>query len=171
MKKYELILSLPGTLDDKEVEQEVQVVLETVKKISVDPQVNNLGKIRLAYPINQIRYGYYYSVVFNAEENDAAKLNRDLQLNKNLLRAVLNVYNEKVKPRQSLNISGMPPIKKDKEAEVKEKMSLNDVMTDQETTEEVVAKEKTENKKEVNIDDIDKKLDEILENGELTPGI
>ena len=165
MKKYELLLTLPGTLDDKEVEEEVQKAVDVIKEYSENPEVNSLGKIRLAYPIKQIRYGYFYTVVFETESTSTKDINKKLRLHKNLLRAILNNYNPKADVKQTLVVATSGPAK----AEVKEKVSLKDVIEDKVEEKKSAEKteEKTDKKAKVDLNDIDKKLDEILDSTEM----
>jgi len=171
MKKYELLLTLPGTLDDNEVEQEVQKAVEVIKEYSDNPKVKSLGKIRLAYPIKQIRYGYFYTVVFETDGEGTKAINKKLRLNKNLLRAILNSYNPKVDIKKNLVVASSTTTK----AEIKEKVSLNDVIEEKKPAELKDSKEKevkpaeevTSSKTKINLEDIDKKLDEILDSTEM----
>ncbi len=152
MKKYELLLVLPGTLDDKEVANHSQEVLELVKAGAQDVEMNNLGKMRLSYPIKQIRYGYYYTVVFNAEPKDVKILEEKLRLRTDVLRGIITHFNTNItaakKIAYSTNELGVTTMI--------EKTAAND--------------QAKEEKKEVDLKDIDQKLNEILDNG-LIPGV
>lgn len=123
MKKYELLLTLPGTLDDNEVKQEVESVVELVKEYSEgEVEKKSLGKIRLAYSVKQIRYGYYYTLVFEAEPTKMTELNQKLNLNKWLLRAIINIYNPAAK--DITPIFSSYPTKSVRHKEIKEKITL-----------------------------------------------
>jgi len=170
MKKYELLLTLPGTLDDNEVKEELNKITEVLKGFVEDPQTKHLGKIRLAYPIKQIRYGYYYTIVFEAEPKQIPQITKKLGLNKLPLRAIINVYNPDAKDLQ-LTMNSQTNTK----TVIKEKVSLEDVMSDvveekkeEPKKEEVVAKK---DDKPIDLNDIDKKLDEILDSTELVSDI
>lgn len=96
MKKYELLLVLPGTLDEKEVGKQVQEIKEAVNANSQDLELNNLGKVRLAYPIKQIRYGYYYTLVFNAEPVAVKVISDKLKLRADVLRSMISHFNTNI---------------------------------------------------------------------------
>jgi len=170
MSKYELLLTLPGTLDDNEVKQELGQVTEVLNEFVEKPDIKNLGKIRLAYPIRQIRYGYFYTIIFEVEPRVIPEMNKKLVLNKIPLRIIISKYNPGSGDIQ-LVMSSQPTFK----GNIKEKMTLDDVMTDQkeEKVGEVANRneniEKGVNKEEKSIDleDIDKKLDEILDSTEI----
>lgn len=166
MKKYELLLTLPGTLDDQGVEEEMRKVLEIIKNYNQEPEVNKLGKIRLAYPIKQIRYGYFYSIVFAAEPKDTLEINKKLRLNHGLLRAILSNFDSNKKTKQKLGFVSQSVAK----TKVKEKVSLEDIMEDKK--EEVKPKSEAPTKEsKVDLNDIDKKLDEILDSTNIVPGV
>ena len=148
MKKYELLLNLPGTLNDKEVEEELQKVLALIKDYGQEGKVDNMGKTRLAYPVKQIRYGYFYTIIFQAEEEKMQELNNKLRLNKGLLRAMISKYDEKVKVVKK--VSSVPQIR-------------DKVETKPDPTPVIKKEEKKPAPVKIDLEDIDKKLDEILD--------
>lgn len=157
MKKYELLLVLPGTLDEKEAETRSNEVLAVIKEKDANAELNNLGKTRLAYPIKQIRYGYFYTIIFSVEAEDLKALQIKFGLMPDLLRAMVTDYNEKFSTSQKISYA------------------TNDVGVTTaavEESEEVmdteVAPKKVDEK--VSMQDIDKKLDEILA-GDVIPGV
>jgi len=178
MKKYELLLTLPGTLDDNEVKQEIETVLGVVKEYSEgEVEKKSLGKVRLAYSVKQIRYGYYYTVVFEAEPGKIPELNQKLRLNKGLLRAIINIYNPAAK--DITPIFSSTPVKTPRRGDLKEKVTLEEVLSekseekkaDKKIEEKVVKKVDSSTKKStessLDLNDIDKKLNNILEGNDV----
>lgn len=161
MKKYELLLILPGTLDENEAAKRMGEILSLVKEHAQDVETHDLGKNRLAYPINQIRYGYFYTLVFNADVEGLKVLQKKLSLLRDLLRAIISIFNTSLTANQkiayttdTLGITTMAP-NAGEEPEAKF----------------VKAPVKAEPKDEkVNLEDIDKKLDQILD-GDIIPGV
>ncbi|MFA7654019.1 MAG: 30S ribosomal protein S6 [Candidatus Magasanikbacteria bacterium] len=152
MKKYELLLVLPGTLDEKEAEARAQEILNMIKEQASDAELHNLGKSRLAYPINQIRYGYYYTIVFTCDSSGLKLIQGKIHLMRDLLRTMISYFNTNLTSAQRISYttdsSGITTMAQS-EAEPKKKF---------------VATEK------VDLAEIDKKLDEILE-GDVIPGV
>ncbi len=144
MQKYELLLILPGTLDDNEAEKRLGEVVSVVKEHGENVETNNQGKNRLAYPVKQIRYGYFYTIVFEAEAAKARELQDKLRLMRDLLRAMITHFNTNVSTTQKINYT----------------TNSIGVTTMQESEEEV---KKEEKKEDINVEDINKKLDEILD--------
>ena len=64
MKKYELLVILPGTLDEGEVGVKISEITAMVGELSEGAKSEAMGKNRLAYPIKQVRYGYFFTVIF-----------------------------------------------------------------------------------------------------------
>jgi len=161
MNKYELLLVLPGTFDEKEVEIEANKVLVVVNEMSTNATANKLGKNRLAYPIKQIRYGYFYTVVFEAETDKIKILKNKLDLDKNILRSVITKYNEKMANAQKIAYFSTEGREEQEEDTIEEKKVFEPIKKE-ETKEEVKEEVKIDDVKPMDLKDIDKKLDEIL---------
>src|SRR3989344_76540 len=162
MKKYELLLVLPGTLDEKEAEKQVQEIKASVSANSQDVELNNLGKVRLAYPIKQIRYGYYYTLVFNAEAADVKVISEKLRLRADVLRSMISHFNTNVTAAKKIvystnevGVTTMMGKKGEREEPVK-------IMEKQ----PVVAPAA-----KVDLEAINEKLNEILDNENIIPGV
>ncbi len=160
MKKYELLLVLPGTLDDKEAETRSNEVLTLVKGSDEKAVMHPMGKVRLAYPIKQIRYGYYYTLVFSAENTVLKVLQNKLGLMRDLLRAIISVYNPDFNPAQKLASV----------AEVSENTAPTFVAEPAAEAEKAPEKAKKTVETKVSMQEIDKKLDEIM-SGDVISGV
>ncbi|OGH84508.1 MAG: 30S ribosomal protein S6 [Candidatus Magasanikbacteria bacterium RIFOXYA2_FULL_44_8] len=153
-KKYELLLVLPGTLDENAAAVRCEEIVSLVKESASDVEMNVLGKSRLAYPVKQIRYGYFYTIVFSAETDGLKVIKTKLELMRDLLRAMLSVFKTNLTATQriayatnELGITTMAP-----------------------QAEESVVEKKVVMDKQVDLAEIDKKLDEILD-GNVIPGV
>jgi len=159
MKKYELLLVLPGTLDEKEVGKLVQEIKESVGANSQDVELNNLGKVRLSYPIKQIRYGYYYTLVFNAEPGAVKIISEKLRMRADVLRSMISHFNTNVvaakKITYSTNEVGVTTMVEKEEPAEKVRVEMPAVSAP--TT-------------KVDLKAIDEKLNEILDNN-IIPGV
>ncbi|MFH1789648.1 MAG: 30S ribosomal protein S6 [bacterium] len=176
MKKYELLLTLPGTLTDQEVEDQISEIKNLIEQNACLPEINSLGKIRLAYPIKQIRYGYYYTIIFESEPENVAKISEKLRLNKLVLRSIFNKYNAKSPKDVRLSMTERPDEKikpTDRHDSMKEKITLQEIMSDKQTSEQDAIKTQPVIGTPVDVDlkEIDKRLDEILDGNDIVPGI
>ncbi len=191
-----MLCVLPGTLTETEVKELLQNVEDTLKKYGgTIAKTHDMGKNRLAYPMQHIRYGYFQLFYFSAEPEALAEIERRIRLIGKLLRIIIRGYNpEKVDPVEfisSANITpsattapekevaqipevtipkakkpAMPVVKKEeKPAEVSETTAEKaDLPADKK--EEKIAEEKPAPEKkgsEVTLEQIDEKLDELLE--------
>lgn len=163
MTHYELLCVLPGTLSEDEVAPVIEKVEATVKEAGVEKiEMHDLGKNRLAYPMKHIRYGYYRIVRFQAEPASVSQMQGKLRLISELLRAGIQTYNPETDD---------PVITHGRENQQKGAPAQKGAdLTLPEMAQAPVAKKKAapaveETKKEekVSMDNIDKKLDEILD--------
>ncbi|MDD2758490.1 MAG: 30S ribosomal protein S6 [Patescibacteria group bacterium] len=172
MKKYELLIVLPGTLDDKGAEEKINEITAMVGEFGEEAKATAMGKNRLAYPIKQVRYGYFYTVIFSAEPANTKKIQEKLNLNRDLLRGIIVLYNAKATSAQKITYFGTreetPAYVQEPEREEKVIIAETPVVAETPATEEkpVESVEETpvvvQPKKQLDLKEIDKKLDEIL---------
>ncbi|MFA6105629.1 MAG: 30S ribosomal protein S6 [Patescibacteria group bacterium] len=101
-KKYELLLVLPGTFDDKEVVGKADEIVNMVKELATDVELNSMGKNRLAYPIKQIRYGYFHAITFTAEPAALKVLEDKLRLHREVLRFLVSHFSTNLTAQQKI---------------------------------------------------------------------
>ncbi len=90
MNKYELLYIVGTQYTDPEVEKiQEQVLAEVTAVGGTIVRHENLGKIRLAYPIKKARHGTYIVVYFDAAPEGVNALNRKLTLTDEVLRHTL----------------------------------------------------------------------------------
>lgn len=180
MRKYELLLVLPGTLDEQEVEAKTGEVLAVINEYGQNTELTVLGKNRLAYPIKQVRYGYFYTVVFSAEPENVKKIEEKLKLSRGLLRAIVSHFNAALASNQKLTYfadtvsqeepeqvvidrTEAPAIQKIEEPTVAVETPAEDAMSEPAKEEPVKEEIRSAPKaKTLDLKEIDKKLDEIL---------
>ena len=148
---YELLYIIPllVTTDETSV-----ATIEHVAKILKDEGAeitkdDNLGKMKLAYPIKHIASGEYILVEFDAQTEKIKNIDRELRLFPGVLRHLI--------------------IKKDPKLAAKEETRKKERVLKEIEKSEEAEKAQPEEKKEpeergkVNLEDLDKKLNEILE--------
>lgn len=96
VEHYELLT----ILSSKTVEDEVEKILEKIKGdiIAEEGEITrakNLGKKRLSYPIQHMRYGYYLLVEFNLEQSKFRPLDKKLSLSAGIVRHQMIKVREK----------------------------------------------------------------------------
>lgn len=142
MKHYELLCIVPGKYTEEETEAIGKKVGETIKKIEGEiTATDNLGNNRLAYEIKGSQAGTFLVMEFNAEPARINELDGILKLMSEVAR--YQISNKKEKSKEEI----------EKEKLRQEKMAQK---AEAEKTEKAVPAEK------VSIEELDKKLGEIL---------
>jgi ribosomal protein S6 len=189
MNKYELLLVLPGTLDEKESAAKTEEVMSVIKEFGQETELKVMGKNRLAYPIQQVRYGYFYTIIFSADTENIKKIETKLRLTRGLLRAIIAHYNKALDGAEnSPRLTGMTAHVEADEAERNEVVAVVEtaepvteavepviaeetpvVAEEVEKIEEAPVEEKIKPAKApvMDLKEIDKKLDEILSSDNL----
>jgi ribosomal protein S6 len=159
MKKYELLLVLPGTLDENEAGVRAEEIIKLVKEHGEEVENTKMGKSRLAYPIKQIRYGYFYAITFTADSEKLKVLKEKLELQRDLLRSIITHFNAGYTASQKIvyatDASGMTVMRE-----------TETVTAADDKAEKVAIPDKNV---KVDLADIDKRLDEILGSETLMP--
>lgn len=87
---YELLYIVPATKTDEEVATVHKSVTALVTKYGTETKRDELlGKIKLAYPINHIRYGHYLMAYFEAKPDQVHALDEELRHSPDVLRHVI----------------------------------------------------------------------------------
>ena len=95
-QSYETIFVVTTANGDDAVKATVEKFTTLIASNGEITQVNDWGKRRLAYPINDLTEGYYTLVYFTAPANFAAELERRYNIDDNILRAIVLKDDEKV---------------------------------------------------------------------------
>jgi|AntAceMinimDraft_4_1070372.scaffolds.fasta_scaffold02398_2 small subunit ribosomal protein S6 len=186
MNNYEMLCVLPGTLAEDEVTPVVEKIKETLSNKEVQNlSVKDMGKSKLAYPIKHIRYGYFQLFHFDLDSEELQSLEKDVRLLSNIIRIVVKKYNPETAKDYVLATDPTALSAKEKPEEKRERRPFRKPAYEirkkeeeskkvEEIKEEKPIEVKTEDKKEetkkikikkeekISIDDIDKKLEEIL---------
>ena len=89
MKKYEIMFIVKTTMEDDQIKK----VADTVKNlISGDSKVidfKDLGKKKLAYPINKEVSGNYFLITAEATREVIAEFDRKIRINENVIRHLI----------------------------------------------------------------------------------
>ncbi len=160
IEHYELLYIVPISYSVDELKPITEKMVKLIKDYNGEiTKEENLGKLKLAYPIKQQGHGYYQLVEFNLPTNVLKSLNESLRLINEVLRFL--IVKKKIKTEKEL---------------IKEK-ALQDKLAKkkEEAIEKIKAakeepKEKTQEKDsqdKVSLEDLDKKLDELLDTDDI----
>lgn len=155
---YELLFIAPN----KFTETEAEAVTKKVEQIIANSKGEityreNWGKRKFAYPIKTYSHGYYTLLEFDLAGEKLAEFDRFLQLSDDILRH--QIVKKKVKSADQV----------EKEKKISEKIAAK---KEAKAKEEKIAEEKQEKAEKedqgkVDLKDLDEKLDNILNSGDL----
>lgn len=95
MRYYEAIYIANPSLEDEGLSRLVGVTKEFLKKRSGELLYEEvMGKKRLAYPVEKQRYGTYVLLQYKGDGVGNVQLNRDLELNENILAHMIVAIDE-----------------------------------------------------------------------------
>ncbi len=157
MKQYELLYIIASKFTDAEVEALMDKVSAMIAKHSATILRNeNIGKLRLAFPIKGQRNGSYILVHFDVEPTETAELDRELRLSDDILRHMLIERTPGADVRRYVLEAYQSPLTEEGHRRRDEKPRTPSMRPSSSSAAAVVVPE-------MSMEELDKKLDEILE--------
>ncbi|KKW42709.1 MAG: 30S ribosomal protein S6 [Candidatus Magasanikbacteria bacterium GW2011_GWA2_56_11] len=166
MKHYEMLAVLPGTLAEADVPPVATVIKETLERFGgTDVSLNDMGKSRLAYPMQHIRYGYFYLVHFRAEADRLKEIQERVRLVNNVLRFVVRAFDSEsqILDTAKLNLTPVANVVGGSETETAPAPAREPRREYRSPVKEKAAEETRGTEPTVSMEDIEDKLDQILE--------
>ena len=160
---------LPGTLAEDELPNRLEGITKTITDLgATNVATEDMGKNKLAYPMKHIRYGYFFLLTFTAEGTAIPAMQEKLKLMTELLRCLFTAVNPDKKEAQQKRLAAMQAHMQKTAAQqqpAEEPKEETPPAAPAAPAAETPAPEKKEEpkKKDVSMEDIDKKLDEILD--------
>lgn len=153
---YELLYIVPSNFSDTEIDGITKNVSALIEKIGAKiERTENLGKIKLAYPIKKVRHGTYILIYFSLEDlSILPKLDTDLKHSDEVLRHIFVKREDGIPVENVVLTSYREPLTPEgKRATTR---------PEKEAPKQRPLKKKQEEDK-MSTKDLDKKLDEILD--------
>lgn len=94
--KYETIFIIDANLDEEQITGLVEKFKSLISEAGEVETVDEWGKRKLAYPINDVAEGYYVLVNFSAEPDFPRELERVYNITDGILRSIIVRRNEKL---------------------------------------------------------------------------
>ncbi len=152
---YEILTIIPAKFSDTEIDTVADRVAKMLETDGMKiEKTENLGKLKLAYAVEHMRYGTY--VLFYASVEDVStmkKVDQDLRLSDDVLRHMIVAHPEGIPARTAKPTSYVPPLT----AEGRRASEKTDDRP------RVAAKIAATDEKPLSTVELDKKLDEILD--------
>ena len=89
MNSYETLFVVDASIAEEEIKATIEKFTALITENGTIDSVDEWGKRRLAYPINDKNDGYYVLVNFKSEGSFTAELERLFGINENILRSVV----------------------------------------------------------------------------------
>lgn len=169
MTHYEMLTVFPGTLTETEVAPIVTIIKDTLSEHGgSEIEIHDMGKSRLAYPMQHIRYGYFYLLHFSAEPAHVRELTSRVRLVNNILRLVVRSFdpNKPMLDTVKLKLTPLASVVGGAETESADTRAPRNEFRPRETAVVEKAPEikiTTPSDGKITLDDIEEKLDQILE--------
>lgn len=113
---YETIFVCDISKGEDAVKALVEKFVTLIKSNGEVTEVNEWGKRRLAYPINDMNEGYYTFVTFNAPQAFVAELERRYHINDGIMRSIVVKADDKASmPQRATATEAAPAVEEVKE--------------------------------------------------------
>lgn len=188
MAQYEIMYLFSPQYSEEEIQTEITKLNQNVQNLEGSiQQEEHLGLLDLAYKIKHLKQGNYHTVWIQLAKDRLKELEKTLKTNNYLMRYLITTLNKNEKPflknqvpeskPESEQETSTPLFEKslpkttapDQIVSLKKSAELNQKIQPKEKTsplpeiqDEKKVKSKTSKKPKVEIEDLDKKLDEIL---------
>lgn len=95
INSYETLFIIDAQLSDEEIKAVAEKFIARIEKNGTVKEVNEWGKRRLAYPINDKNEGYYVLVNFESDADFPAELERRFSINEKIMRSIVIRHEDK----------------------------------------------------------------------------
>lgn len=166
MKGYELLYIVGSQFTDEEIGGIQGIMTKLLETAGAKILRNeNLGKIRLAYPIKKIRHGSYILVHFDAEGSALSDLNRRIGLTEEVLRHTILERPEGAVERTFELSSYVPPLSEEAKVEKETKRPSSSKSSKKKAEEIEIAPPTPASAEDASLtmEELDQKLDKILD--------
>ncbi len=174
---FECVGLIPGTLAENEVQPVLDEITGFFNEVEADVVRNELiGRRKMAYPINNMRHAYYFLVGFNIDGKKINDIEKKLKLSSNVMRFLITKNKPKTQDqiqKENERLARQTGEKqefgdKDKEEtqdkiQEQEKTTVVDNISEEKSTEIKEENKSKEKNEPVDLEQLDKKLDEILD--------
>lgn len=89
MTKYEIMFIVKSTMEDDEIKKNADVVKSLISGDSKVLEFKDLGKKKLAYPINKEVGGNYFLMIVEASHDVISEFDRKIKINENIIRHLI----------------------------------------------------------------------------------
>ncbi|MEK7067513.1 MAG: 30S ribosomal protein S6 [Patescibacteria group bacterium] len=157
IQRYELVYLIPNKFSENELDPIKGPVIKLIKDNGgLIVQEETWGKQKLAYPIKGFFHAYYFIIEFDSPRENINKLNNYLRLNEDVLRHLITQKRIKTAEEIANEKRAMQKMAEEQAQALKEKT----------VKPKAPAEAKEKEVKKVSIEELDEKLNKILDDTE-----
>ena len=166
--EYEIIYILVPKLTEEEAKKKSAEINKSIAdKVDKVVREDFWGKKKLAYQIKSYTHGYYVLVELTSDPTKMKEINADLNLRENVIRFLITRIDDKIKEARKI-VAKKEEERKEEEAKkevakTKPPEEIKEEATKKEKEEDKIADELKGKKGKTQLDDLDKKIEEILD--------
>lgn len=175
MKNYEILLIINPQFSDEEVPSILESIFNVIKKNNGAVKEHKiLGRNKLAYPIKRAKFGVYVLAQVEIEPIEIKKLNAELAIMSEILR--FDISNEiskgdfsfklfEIKDQSEIGAAKIPTWQEKKVESAAENLDKENAISETKEESSLESPEDMDKKEKdlkISLDELDKKLDEIL---------
>lgn len=175
---YELLFIVPNKFTIEELKPIIKKVRDIITDNSGEITYSEeWGNKKLAYSINHFSHGYYNLFEFDADSLKVAQINNIIKMDNDVIRHLLiskpkrtttEIEDEKREEKERREASKIEKGAKNERKKGPEKNKKEEVIVEKKEKKEDEGKpENKKDEKKVNLEDLDEKLDKILETNDL----
>lgn len=161
---YELVYLLNVATSPEDAQKIHTAIADQIKTKGTIAKSGEIGKRKLAYEIMHETHALYWLVQFEADTDLIKELHRNLSLNQSVLRFLIVA----VKPKTQEDIEREERMKESLEKERMKEKTVEREKVQVEAKKKEAEKVKEEPKEKLSLEELDKKLDELLDDETLT---
>lgn len=159
MSRYELLYIIPATYAETELQPVIDAITKQLTELGCTISRNEMvGKIKLTYPVDHVRFGYYVLVDLDVEAAKVGAVNDMLRLHSEVLRHSFMVKDQKAKP--VFKLQAMEEIDRDAP---RRSESTDRAERETRQRQSAGAPKAADKKVAVDMADVEKNIDKILE--------
>ena len=162
MKLYELLYIATGAYTEPETDALLARVAELIQKNNGKiVRQEALGKIKLAFPVKNVKYGTYIQAVFEIEPSNIVPIDKEMRMTDGVLRHSVSCAREGVAQKRVELTAYVQPLSPEGKRQYATTSSARRRVPSKRpvVTQQIMQKDQTP----MSVEDLEKKLDQILE--------
>ncbi|MFH1612044.1 MAG: 30S ribosomal protein S6 [bacterium] len=170
-KLYQIVCHINPLIDEKDLEELIKEIRKIITNndgsILTDDTLNisKINRKRLSYPIGKHNESLYLNIDFSIDSQNISDIDHQFILNKNIIRHMITAKKKtNIASKKIIDYKATKKIESLSQVSQQEKNQQSEIETDKskDSSKDTVINKKSEKAEKVKIDELDQKLEEIL---------